>query len=168
MANSKRYGSPTDYPPEACNHVVALMGTGLSLTAAAAAMGVSPETIKRWIDAHEEFKDAVSRGKAARVLILERQMLASKDSAVISACRFALLNAAPEEWRVKPVVDSGETVEDPVRVLAKQISGNAIRPRMPESKVMEHEPVAPRALQPQQDVIIEDEVDHVVPRIHTI
>jgi hypothetical protein len=69
---------------------------------------------------------------------------------------------------VKPVVDPGEMTESPIRVLSKQISGNAIRPRMPESKVIEHEPVAPRAIRPQQNVIIEDEVDHVVPRIHTI
>src|SRR4051812_9430948 len=96
---------PSDYTPDACDQVVMLMGTGLSLTAAAGAMGVSPETINRWRDEHEEFRDAISRGRAARVLILETQMLASDNSAVINARRFALINAAPEEWREKPVVD---------------------------------------------------------------
>ena len=59
MANSKRYGRPTDYTLEACNQVVTLMGAGLSLTAAAGAMGISRDTIDRWMDAHEEFRDAV-------------------------------------------------------------------------------------------------------------
>src|SRR4051812_28294006 len=85
LPNSKRCGSPPDYPADACNQVVMLMGMGYSLTAAVGATGVSPETINRWIDAYEEFKDAVSRGKAARVFALEREMLTSDNSAVINA-----------------------------------------------------------------------------------
>ena len=130
------------------------MGTGLSLTAAAGAMGICRATINRWMDAHEEFRDAVSRGKAARVFVLESQMLASDNTAVINARRFALINAAPEEWREKPAVDPDETAEIPIRLFAQQISGNAIRPRTPEPKIIEHEPVAPREVRPQQCVTI--------------
>ena len=57
---------------------------------------VSRATINRWMDEHEEFRDAVSMGKAARVFGLERQMLASKNTALINACRSALSNAAGE------------------------------------------------------------------------
>jgi len=157
MADSKL---TMDYTPEACNQVVALMGTGLSLTAAAGAMGVSRPTINRWMNEHEEFRDAVPRGKAARVLALEWKMLASENTAVINACRFALTNAAPEEWREKP-----ET-ENPIRLFARQLMGTAIRPRLPENKIPEHEPVAPREVRPQQCVTIDDSVDK--PRIHTV
>ena len=60
MANSKL---TTDYSPEACDEVVALMGAGHTLTGAAGAMEISLETINRWMDEHEEFRDAVSRGR---------------------------------------------------------------------------------------------------------
>ena len=152
----------TDYRSEACNQVVTLMSTGLSLTAAAGAMGISCAAMNRWMDEHEEFRDAVSRGRAARVLALESKMLASENTAVINACRFALTNAAPEEWREKPAVDP-ETTESPIRLLAEQISGNAIRPRLPEPKIVEHEPVASREFRQQKCVPLGRE-----PRIHTI
>ncbi|OPH82428.1 hypothetical protein B2M20_12655 [Nitrobacter vulgaris] len=113
------------------------------------------------MDEHKEFKDAVSRGRAARVSALEIKMLASENTAVINACRFALMNAAPEEWCEKPVV---ETAVDPIRLFAEQISGRAIRPRMPETKTIEHD--ASREVRPQQCVTIDDACDG--PRIHTI
>jgi hypothetical protein len=142
------------------------MGTGLSLTAAAGAMEVTLETINHWVNEHEEFKDAVSRGRAARVFFLERQMLASESTAVINACRSALANAAPEEWGETPVINPDEAAKSPLRRLAEQISGNAIRPRLPQPKIVEHEPVAPREVRPPQCVTIDDACDG--PRIHTI
>lgn len=48
-------------------------------------------------------------------------MLASENTAVIKACRFALMNAAPEEWPEKPI-NPDETIESPIRLLAEQIS----------------------------------------------
>ena len=66
-----------------------------------------------------------------------------------------------------PCVNPEETPDSPIRLLAKQISGNAIRPRMPEPKVIEQELAPQHAIRPQQNIIT-DEVDHVVPRIHTI
>jgi hypothetical protein len=42
--------------------------------------------------------------------------------------------------------------------------GTAIRPRLPENKVVEHEPVVPCATRPQNSEIIDDDE----PRIHTI
>jgi hypothetical protein len=156
----------TDYTPEACDQVVALMGAGHTLIGAAGAMEVSLETINRWVDEHEEFKDAVSRGRTARVFFLERQMLAGQSTAVINACRSALANAAPQEWGETPVIDSDEAAKSPLRRLAEQISGNAIRPRLSEPKIVEHEPVAPREVRPQQCVTIDDSVDK--PRIHTV
>jgi transposase-like protein len=166
MAANEPSDKPTDYTPETCALVAKLMGSGHSLTGAAGAMGVSPETLRRWMDTHEEFRDAVSRGKAARVYALERRMLASENTAVVNACRFALINAAPGEWQAKPVVPE-ETGESPIQQLARQLSGNAIRPRLPEANVIEQNPVAPRALGSQQTVTIDDGDDDK-PRFHTI
>lgn len=157
----------TDYRSEACNQVVTLMSAGFSLTAAAGAIGSSCATMNRWMDEREEFRDAVSRGKAARVFALESKMLASENTAVINACRFALTNAAPEEWREKPAVDP-ETTQSPLRLLAEQISGNAIRPRLPGTTIVEHEPVVPSATQPPNSEIIDDADDDDRPRIHTV
>jgi hypothetical protein len=127
-------------------------------------MEVSLDTFKRWMDEYKEFRDAVARGKAARVYALERRMLASENTAIVNACRSALINAAPEEWQAK-LLDPEGTGESPIRQLARQISGNAIRPRLPEPK--EENPVAPRALGPQQSITMDD-VDDDKPRIHTI
>ena len=164
MADSK--GRGTDYTPEACDLVIALMGAGHSLTAAAGVMEISRATIDGWMDSHEEFKDAVSRGKATRVFALERRMLASDDGAVINACRLALRNAAPEEWREKPNAVADET-KDPIRLLAEQISGRAIRPRLPDPKTIQQKPIAPGAIDSQQNPLA-DEVNDEKPRIHTI
>jgi transposase len=142
------------------------MATGLSLTAAAAAMGVSRATIDAWIEQHDEFREAVSRGKAVQVLAHESQMLASEKPAVVSARRFALVNAAPDEWREKQPADPDTSEESPIRQLARQLMGTAIRPRVPE-KIIEHESVAPDTTPPEQDVIIDDEDDDE-PRIHTV
>jgi hypothetical protein len=156
----------TDYKPEACDLVIALMSTGLSLTAAAGAMEISRATIDSWMDFHEEFKDAVSRGEAARVLALERRMLASDDGSVTNPCRVALRNVAPEEWREKPNAVADET-KNPIRLLAEQISGRAIRPRLPDPKTIEQKPVAQGAIGSEQNPLV-DEVDDEKPRIHTI
>lgn len=165
MMNSKRWKTPADYTSDACGIVIALMATGLSLTAAAAAMGVSRATIDAWIKQHDEFREAVSRGRAARVLAHESQMLASDNAAVVSARRFALLNAAPDEWREKQTADPDTSEESPIRQLAKQLMGTSIRPRMPE-KIIEHKPVAPSEPEPQQGVSIDDDDDEV--RLHTV
>lgn len=139
-AGGNRRGRPTDYSPEACNQIVSLMGQGLSLTASAGAMGICRATIHRWIDAHPEFRDTVARAKAMRVFKLETELLASKNAAFINARRFALVNAAPEEWREKQSVDVDITADSPIRLLARQLMGTAIRPQTEAGVVIDHDP----------------------------
>ena len=81
--------------------VVTLMSAGLSLTGAAGVMGVGRTTVHRWMDTHEEFRDAVLRGQAARTFKLETMLLETKSAAVVRLCCLALVNAAPEDWRKK-------------------------------------------------------------------
>ena len=51
------------------------------------------------ITRHRDFADAVSRGRAARDLFLERGLLTSTKGAKTTAYIFALRNAQPDEWR---------------------------------------------------------------------
>ena len=92
-------GRPTDYRPEYCDAVIAAMSDGLSLSAFAGLIGQGRDTVYKWIRAHSEFSDAVSRARAARVLWLERKLLRSRKGAETTAAIFALKNADPTEWR---------------------------------------------------------------------
>jgi hypothetical protein len=51
-----------------------------------------------------------------RVFKLETELLASENAAVINARRFALVNAAPEEWRDKTAVDVDVLTDSPIRL----------------------------------------------------
>lgn len=92
-------GRPTDYRPEYCEMVIEAMASGVSLTAFAGMLRVSKDTVYEWMTRHSEFSDAVSRGKPARLLHLERKLLAARYGAQCSAAIFALRNADPTEWR---------------------------------------------------------------------
>ncbi len=94
-----RRGRPTDYTPEIGNVVYRLMSEGLSLTAAAGAMGIARATVHNWMKRYPELLDSVERGRAARVYKLETDMLGTDEVHVVHARRFALVNAAPAEWR---------------------------------------------------------------------
>lgn len=90
------------------------MATGLSLTAAAASIGVSRETIYEWERQIEEFSYAVKIARAKRTLKLEQDLLAAPDSPTVTSRIFALKNACKEEWREK-IIHAGDA-DDPMRM----------------------------------------------------
>lgn len=95
-------GRPTKYDPKYCDLVVKVMGQGLSLTAFAGEIGVARITIDEWRSVHPEFSIACMKGQAARTRFLEMGMLErDMPGPAVNARRFALANAAPEEWREK-------------------------------------------------------------------
>jgi transposase len=83
-----------------CAKTVALMASGLSITAVAGKLRLSRETLYDWERQKPEFSDAIKRGRSARVAYLEEQLLRG-NWRFITAHIFALKNAAPEEWRDK-------------------------------------------------------------------
>jgi hypothetical protein len=105
------------------------MSAGLSLTAAAGAMGIGRTTIHRWMDGHPDFRDSVRRGQAARTFKLEALLLEARSVAAVRFCCLALVNAAPEEWGRKRFFEqdaqAGET--DPPPCPSDQ--GTANRPQ---------------------------------------
>ena len=92
---------PTLYQEEYKTRIVELMATGLSLTAAAAELGVTRQTCWNWGQADKEFFDAISLGQGKRTLFLERRLLSATEGPVVTSSIFALKNSAPEEWREK-------------------------------------------------------------------
>jgi hypothetical protein len=66
------------------------------------------------------------------------------------ACEFWLTNRRPDRWKNKQSLEHNEAADSPIRLLAQQISGNAIRPRIPESKIIEHDAVDARGIRQQQ------------------
>lgn len=92
-------GRPSQYTPELGQALIDIMATGLSITAAAAAMGFHRDTIYEWAKTHEDFSDALKRGRGVRVLKLEQDLMRAPDGPTVTARIFALKNADPTEWR---------------------------------------------------------------------
>jgi hypothetical protein len=97
---NQTFGRPSEFRPEYCELVIEKANNhGLSLAAFAGAIGVARETIYQWMKAHDDFADACSRAKAARILWWELKLGRSRKGAETTASIFALKNAAPDEWR---------------------------------------------------------------------
>jgi len=95
-------GRPSKYDPKYCDEVIKVMGEGLSLTAFAGRIGVDRSTIDEWRNNFPEFSLACRKGQAKRTERLEMGMLdPDMPGPAVNARRFALANAAPEEWREK-------------------------------------------------------------------
>lgn len=99
-------GRPSKYDPKYCKMVVDDMAQGMSLTAFAGLIGVDRSTIDEWRNTHPEFSLACRQGQGARTRFLESGMLHPEmPGPAVNARRFALANAAPEEWREKQQVE---------------------------------------------------------------
>lgn len=97
-------GRPTEYRPEYGEKLIALMASGLSLTAAAADLGFHRQRVYEWAEKYPELADAIGIARGKRLLFLERRLL--KDDMpgpAITGTIFALKNADAEEWREKVV-----------------------------------------------------------------
>jgi transposase-like protein len=56
-------GRPTLYHPDMCDQVVESLREGASIEEIGLDLGVGYTTVYRWMDEHEEFRQAVSRGR---------------------------------------------------------------------------------------------------------
>jgi hypothetical protein len=103
MTDIKRpVGRPSKYSPAYCDEIIAAGEQGLSLTAAAGIIGVARSTINEWMDEYPDFSEACKKAQSKRTLFLEKGMIdPAATGPMVTARRFALANAAPEEWREK-------------------------------------------------------------------
>lgn len=107
MDDAPKVGRPTKYADDFPQKIVELMATGLSLTAAAAELDVSRETVYAWESDgnHPEFSDAVKLARGKRTLKLERDLLEAESGPMVTSRIFALKNACQDEWREKTEVE---------------------------------------------------------------
>jgi hypothetical protein len=125
LEDLQKVGRKTLYKPEYCKQVVDWMSKGFTMTAAAGKMGFYYDLFVDWQNRHPEFRQAINRGRAARLAKLEDELMhygANKDMGKVTARIFALKCAQTTEWR--------ERVEDqPVNVNVGEIKIKIVDPK---------------------------------------
>lgn len=113
----------TEYWPGAGQAMMDEMESGLSLTAAAAKLGILKIRIYDWEKAHPEFAESMQYARQLRLLNWEERHIkiaeGSLPGANVAASIFGLLNADPEEWRQRrepniAIINTGQT--DPIQM----------------------------------------------------
>jgi hypothetical protein len=147
-AHERNIGRPTEYTHLRGSEILAHMASGLSITAAAAAMGFARDTIYEWARRHPEFSAALNRARGARLLYWERKLCAAVDGPAVAAAIFGLKNADPTEWKDKHVVAPAADDVDPVVAYLKSIDGRVLRPVEPPTIDADCEDVADVTIRP--------------------
>lgn len=94
-------GRPTKYDPAFCDRVIELGDTGASIAEMAYECGVCRNTLKAWMDEHEEFLTAITRATLASQVWWERAGRVGMIENNISAPIWSRSMAArfPDDWR---------------------------------------------------------------------
>jgi len=106
------------YRDDYCEDVVDFLKDGHSLAAFGGHIGVSRETLYRWMRTQPEFAEAVKRAQAKSILWWERRILdlAQTGQGNAAAITFGLKNRAPEDWRDKHHTELSGAVESIHRI----------------------------------------------------
>ena len=118
MKTMTRHHPGLMYRDDYCDEVVDFLKDGHSLAAFGGHIGVSRETLYRWIRTQPEFAEAVKRAQAKSILWWERRILdlAQTGQGNAAAITFGLKNRAPEEWRDKSHTELSGAVESIHRI----------------------------------------------------
>jgi transposase len=146
----RRGGRPTKYRPEYCRRVVEFCRQGYSLTAFAAHIDVSRSRINQWMEAHKEFREAVSRAKHHRTLWWEERARKVAEQGgpggQATLLMFMLKNHAPDEYSDSQVHrhvgfdGAAVRVERVERIIIS--APEEVEPVIVEGEVIDHEPSA--------------------------
>lgn len=109
-------GRPTDFKPTYGNEILEMMAEGLSLAAAAAALGIHRQRVYEWVERHPEFADTIKLAQAKRQLFLERRLLSAESGPAVTSTIFALKNASPEDWRDRVINEHTGKDGAPIRM----------------------------------------------------
>lgn len=127
-------GRPTKYVPAYCDELIAFMSEGYSLTAFAGQIGVSRATLNLWMAANPEFMEAVSRGKAARLLQWEKiGMNVAKEGGGPGSSTmivFGLKNMGGDEWSAPEKLEHVGKDGGPIET--RELSADEVRERLKE------------------------------------
>ena len=93
-------GRPSKYRDKHCEEVIECLGEGHSITAFAGRIGVHRSTVFDWMNAHEEFAEAVKVGQAKAVEVWEDVLIkvAREGGGNATAAIFGLKNRASDDW----------------------------------------------------------------------
>lgn len=174
-AAPRAHGRPTKYKSEYAEEARSMCERGATNADLAVHFGVALSTIWVWQTTHQEFFESCKLGKevadervkqsffmratgydyhAEKIMSYEGQVIRAGYMEHVppdtAAARFWLVNRCPDEFKEKQHLEHGGSEDNPIRILAEQISGNAIRPRLPEPKIIEHAAAEPSAIRPQQ------------------
>lgn len=208
-------GRPPIYNPKIHPSVAkALCARGATVAELATAFDVAISTIWQWKISHPEFFESCKLGAEAANERVEHSMFeravgytheaikifmpAGASKPIYApylehvppdprAGEFWLTNRAPDRWKNKQNIEHETPPDDPIRLFAQQLMGTAIRPRLPEPKIIEHAAAEPSVIRPQPQTAtnvttaesvtraevvtrtVDDEDDRPrTPRIHTI
>jgi hypothetical protein len=119
-------GRPSLYRKNYCDLVIEACSEGKSLTAFAADIGVSRDTVSEWVAVHEEFSVAVKIAKAKCAAWWEEKgrLMAQTGGGQgqVTAVIFGLKNMAPDDWREKIVNE--HTGKDGGAIETKELGKN--------------------------------------------
>jgi hypothetical protein len=174
-------GRPPRYHPDIHPKAAkALCAKGATIAELAAAFSVAISTIWLWKTSHPEFFESCRLGLEVATDRVERSMFeravgythestkiflpAGASKPVYApylkhvppdprAGEFWLTNRAPARWKHRQSLEKDTPPDDPIRMLAKQLMGTAIRPRLPEPTVIERAVAEPRVIRPQREIL---------------
>lgn len=75
MEDTPKIGRPTTFKPEYCDQLIDHMGNGQSFESFGKKANCGKTTLYRWVEEHEEFRNAFTRAKAAHLDFMERMAL---------------------------------------------------------------------------------------------
>ena len=98
-------GRPTKYKAAYVDDVISHLGEGFTLASWAGEIGVSRECVYEWARVHEEFSDAIKKGRAKGQGVWEKRLAvqATTGSGNTAAIIFAMKNLYQDDWADKIV-----------------------------------------------------------------
>lgn len=94
-------GRPSKYDPVYCQQLVDHMSEGASVGSFAAEIDVARSTINQWAEQHEDFSEALSRGKAKAQAWWEKigRRIAMGEDGNATMCIFGMKNMGGDDWQ---------------------------------------------------------------------
>jgi transposase-like protein len=109
---TKKVGCPTKYDPKFCEDVIEQMAKGYSKEAVAGYLGISKDTLYRWIKEHKEFSDAVHIGETKSQFLWESKAVDysvhTKDGKRLDSRIYSLQMKNRFNWTDKKEIELGE------------------------------------------------------------
>lgn len=137
----------TEYWPGVGQAMMDEMAGGLSLTAAAAKLGILRSRIYEWEKQHTEFAEAMQYARALRLLNWEEDLIKIRKGELegnVVAAIFGLKNADPDEWRDRrepniTIINPSQTGSTDVALRIAYILEMAARSASGDTKLIEGE-----------------------------